>query len=207
MLQEWERKRWLVYQLNTYNVVSTGAQIYTFGPGGDLDTGVGSVRPAKLESGFLRQLTQSQPNQIDYPMRIMQSMEDYNRIALKQLMSFPGAMFLDPGWPLGNLYCWPVPQANIYGVFATVMQQLPQSFANLAVAFSLPYEYYSAMLYNLAMRVRSRYGISTYPGDFLPGLAKNSLNVLRGANTTIAALNLPDLGRPGLYNIFSDQNY
>lgn len=209
MLQQWERKRWLVYQLVTLSIVSTGAQSYTIGPGGDISTGTvgATVRPAKLESAFLRQLTQSQPNQIDYDLRILASMEDYNRIALKQLMSFPGYAFLDPGWPLARLYTWPVPQANIYGVYITILQQLPAKFPTVNTLLALPYEYYAAMVYNLAIRLRPRYGIMTFPGDPLPGMAKDALNVLRGANTAIAALNLPDLGRPGLYNIFSDRMY
>src|SRR5690349_6094455 len=83
MLQQWERKRWLVYALVTFVHPSTGALSYTVGPGGNIDTGAGSVRPAKLESGFLRQLVSSQP--VDYPLEILQSREDYNRVTLKQL--------------------------------------------------------------------------------------------------------------------------
>ena len=105
MMQEWERKRWLVYHLVTLSIVSTGAISYTVGPGGNIDTGIGtSVRPAKLESAFLRQIQNSEPNQIDYPLEILQSMEDYNRISLKSLSSFPGCIFMDPDWPLARIF-------------------------------------------------------------------------------------------------------
>lgn len=208
MLQMWERKRFLVYQLVTYLKVSTGALSYTIGPGGDIDTGAGTARPDKIEMGFLRQLVQSQPNQIDYPMTLLQAMEDYSKIAIKGLQSFPQYVFYDPGWPLGHLYFWPVPQASIYSVAAVVKQQLPTSFASLATVISLPFEYYSAILYNLALRLRSKYQIPTYPGDELSSLAKDSLLALRDANTAIAALSMPaDLNRPGIYNIFSDRFY
>jgi len=208
MLQQWERKRWLVYHLVDYGKTSTGAQTYTMGPGGDLDTGAGSVRSAKVESAFLRQLTQSQPNQIDYPLEILQSREDYNQIALKQLSSFPGSIFYDAAWPLGVVYTWPVPQSAIYAVHVTVLEQLPAKFATQATVFNLPYEYYNGMLYNLALRLRPKYQIGTYPGDPLPGLAKDALNVIRGANVQIARLRMPaDLLRPGIYNIFSDRSY
>ena len=90
---------------------------------------VGSARPAKVESAFLRQLNTVGPNQVDDPMRIIQSMEDYNRIALKSLMSFPGGVFcLDSGnGPLANLIPTPVHlQANIYGIFCFwSLEQLP----------------------------------------------------------------------------------
>lgn len=210
MLQQWERDRWLVYHLVELSKTSTGASQYTVGPGGDFDTGgtqATSVRPNRLEYAFLRQLTQSQPNQIDYPLRLLQSREDYSRIALKQLVSFPGCVFLDSAWPLGVLYTYPIPQANIYALHIGVREQLPVSFA-LADKVILPYEYYSAMLYNLALRLRSAFQIPSYLGDELPGQAKAALDIIKGANVQIAALGMPaQLTRPGLYNVFSDRNY
>ena len=141
-------------------------------------------------------------------MEILQSQEDYNRIALKALQSFPGAVFLDSAWPLGNLFCYPVPQANIYSINISIREQLPSSFGTLATSINLPYEYYAAILYNLALRLKTVYQIPTFPGDPLLGLAKDSLNVLRGPNTQIARLHMPaQLVRPGIYNIFSDQDY
>lgn len=206
MLQQWERKRWLVYSLVTFVHTSTGALSYTVGPGGDIDTGVGSVRPARLESAFLRQLVSSQP--IDYPLEILQAREDYNRVTLKQLTSFTGACYYQPDWPLGTLFPVPIPQANLYALGLSFMTQLPSSFARSNVAFNLPYESYAAMLYNLALRLRPKYGLGTWPGDPLPGLAADSLNVLRGANTQIGRLVMPGmLLRPGIYNIFSDRSY
>jgi len=38
MLQQWERKRFLVYHLRDYSVVSTGAISYTFGPQGQFNS-------------------------------------------------------------------------------------------------------------------------------------------------------------------------
>lgn len=208
MLQTWERKRWLVFHLKTYLLTSTGATSYTVGPGGDFDTGVGSVRPEKLERAFLRQLTQSQPNQIDYPLELLQSMEDYSRIALKTLVSFPTTVFYDSGWPLGTVYFWPVPQASIYAGAIVVREQLPNQFTALTTTIELPYEYYQAIVKNLAMQLRAKYQIPSFAGDVLPGQAKDALNVLRPANAQIARLSSPaDLNRPGIYNIFSDRFY
>lgn len=208
MMQEWERKRWLVYHLVTRLVVSTGARTYTVGPAGNINTGTGTARPDKIESAFLRQINPSPALEIDYPLGLLQSMEDYNTIGLKGLVSFPGWVFYDPSWPLGTLYAWPVPQANIYSVGLTMKEQLPVKFLNQAVVLNLPYEYYSAILYNLALRLRVKFQIGSYPGDPLPGLAKNGLATLRGANTAIARLRIPpELNRDGIYNIFSDRNY
>lgn len=169
----------------------------------------GSVRPAKLESAFVRQIQNPVGNQVDYPMEILQSMEDYNRIALKTMVSFPnGYVFLDSAWPLANLYTYPVAQANIYSLNVTVREQLPVQFLTLATAVNLPFEYYQAIELNLAMLLRATFGIPSFPGDPLPGLAKGSLAMLRGPNTQIARLQMPgEIMRDGIYNIFSDSTY
>lgn len=208
MLELWNRKRWLVYHLKTIMCTSTGAITYSVGPGQQFDTGVGSTRPDKIESAFLRQLTQSQPNQIDYPLELLQSMEDYNQIALKQLVSFPGKVFYDPTWPSGTLYVWPVMQPDIYATGITVKESLPAAFANLNSLIGLPYEYIGTIVSNLAVELKPKYGMPISPGDPLVFLAKTRLNTLRGANTAIARLQVPaDLNRPGVYNIFSDRYY
>lgn len=226
MLQQWERKSQLCYHLVDMSVVSTGAQIYTIGPGGDIDTNRDwnpfapqfnfqfgpshpvSVRPAMVESSFVRQLVTSQPNQIDYPMRLIQTRDDYNRIALKKLQTFPGYLFYDASWPLGQLLPWPVPEASIYELHVTVVEQLPPMFATTSTIIRLPFEYFNAMMLNLALRLRPKYGIPTYPGDLLPGFAKDSLDVLRRVNKRISQLVMPnDLLSGQQYNIFSDRMY
>jgi len=224
MLQQWERKRWFVWHLVDYSVVSTGADVYTIGPGADINTnalfdpytggfdpavpGNITVRPNQIESSFVRQLTQSQPNQLDYPMTVIRSREDYNRIALKKLKSFPGYLYFDASWPVGRLHPWPVPDAHIYELHVTIKEQMPAHFATLAVVLNVPYEYYNAMMLNLAIRLRPKYGIAARQGDHLPGMAKDALNVLKSENFLISNLHLPgDLGRSQLYNIFSDRMY
>ena len=211
MLQEWERKRWFVYHDVLYVVTSTGAQTYTVGPGGDFDTGVNSVRPNRIEAAFLRQPTVGSPggSPVDYPLELIQSYEDYMRVTLKQLTSFTGGVFYDSKWPLGVLYPVPIPQATVYSIGILVLEQLPlSSLTNGASKIILPYEYYYAMMTNLAMRLRPKYGIGTWPGDPLPGLAKESMAMLKGANSQIPRLTMPkELSRGGIYNIFSDRNY
>lgn len=209
MLQQWERKRWLVYHLVNLAFTSTGATSYTVGPGGNFNTGTNSVRPERVESAFVRQINSGILNEIDYTLEILQSREDYDKITLKNLQAGPGeAIWLDTAWPLGFVYVWPVPQANIYEIHISIREQLPYQFATVNTTFTLPYEYYAAILYNGALRLRSRFQLSTFPGDPLPGLAKDSLATVRGPNTQIAKLRMPStIRRRGLYNIFSDRPY
>lgn len=206
MLQQWTRNRWMVYHLVNIGVTSTGATSYSVGPGGDYDTGAGTVRPARIESAFIRQLQYSPGNQVDTPLEILQSREDYDKVGLKSLVSYPGAVFLDTGWPLATLYIYPVPSAGIYAVHITVMGALPQAFSNLSNVLSMPYEYYQAIVSNLALRLRARYQLGSFPGDELPRIAKSGLDTIKGANTQISRLRLPNLtDASNAYNIFSDR--
>lgn len=200
MIAQWRRKRWLVYRLKTLECPSTGAQSYTVGPGGDYDT---PIRPPRIESAFLRQDTPSYPNQLDYPLEILTSREDYNRIPLKALASFPQYVWYDNAYPMGVLYPWPVPQASLYSVHISVLDELVQ-ITDINDDLVLPEEYYAAINTNLAIILRDAYDLPAKP--VLIARAKDALNVIKGSNAQIARLGMPDgLGRPGVYNILTDQ--
>jgi hypothetical protein len=206
MLAQWSIKRWMVYHLLDLHVVSTGAISYTIGPGGTIDTG-SEQRPDRLEDGcFYRQLiTASSPNQIDYPLTILESREDYSRIGLKQLSTIPQYIFYDATFPLGTLYPWPVPTAVQYEIHVAVKDQLAQ-FANLATSLNIPNQYYAALRYNLGCMIRPMYQLP--PDPSLTALALTSLNIIKNSNAQIPRLQIPiQLGRGWLYNIFSDRVY
>lgn len=206
MLQEWERKAWMVYHRVQIVITSTGVQSYSVGPGGNFDTGLASVRPNRIESAFLRQIINTQP--IDYPLERLESFNDYMRVTLKQLTSFTGAYFYDASWPLGTFYPIPIPLASIYGLGIEVLAQLPQSFATERTTFNIPFEYYNCMMTNLAVRLRPKYGIGSWPGDMLPGNAKEALSVIKGSAVQVPRLQMPKaLVRDGIYNIFNDRSY
>ena len=200
MLAQWQDERWLVYHTTDNAKVSNGSLFYTVGPGGDFPL---NFTPDRLEAAFFRQTVQSQPNQIDYPVELLEAREDYNNIALKQLQSFPQLCFYDSDYPLGKVYFWPVAQANLYELHITLKAQLAQ-VANLATTFVLPLVYFNALHYNMVVRLRDAYDLPPKPGAVQ--LAKAALNAMRKANTQIARLVMPnDLVRPGIYNPYSDQ--
>ncbi len=167
-----------------------------------------SVAPRRLRGCFLRQPSSGGGLPIDYPLTALESMEDYSRIALKGMVSFPGAYYYDPAWPLGRLFLYPLPSNAIYGVGIVLREQMPIQFLTSADTFSLPFIYYNAFILNLAIRLRPHYGIRTAPGDHLPQLASGALKAIQSGVTQIAELELPqELARPGIYNIFSDRTY
>ena len=205
MVESWQKKRWLTFQLTNLTLTSTGAVSYTVGPGGDFNI---AIRPDRLETGcFFRQLVQSSPNQIDYPLELLESWEDYNRIALKQLQTFPGYVFYDPGYPLGTVRFWPTPQPGIYLMNLLVkipLSTLISTGLTTVLDTVLPQEYYYALYLSLAEVLRTAYRLPADPA--LSGRAKESREVLRDAAAAIARLRMPDdLIRPGVYNPYSDQ--
>lgn len=211
MMAQWSNQRWLVYHLVDGVITSTGALNYSIGPGGQIagwTDGGGvvhpfTVRPDRIESAFFRQTIQSSPSQIDYPLQLVQSKEEYNRIALKQLQSFPSYLFYDSDTPLGYLYPWPVIQPAIYELHVSVKQILDQ-FTSITQVVSFPDEYLAAIHFNLTKRLCHAYKL---PVDAdLRADAKESLAIVRGANVQIGQLRMPqDLVRPGVYNPYSDQ--
>lgn len=208
MIEQWQRKRWLTFHLVNLALTSTGQTgPYTIGPGGQFAVG---TRPDRLETGnYFRQLVQSSPNQVDYPLELLESFEDYNRIALKALATFPGYVYYDPAYPLGNLYFWPIPQANLYSMNVLVkctLIDLITGAKGLATVLDavLPNEYFQAIYLSLAEILRTAYRLPVDP--ILSARAKESREVIRGAAAQLARLRMPDdLIRPGVYNPYSDQ--
>jgi hypothetical protein len=198
LIGQWNRKRWLVWHLVDAALTSTGAQTYTVGPGGNFDI----PRPDRLEAAYVRQLIAGSPNLVDYPLEILNSREDYSRIRLKTLTSWPQAIFYDAAYPLGVVHPHPVPQAGLFEIHLVVKDTLSQVAAP-GTALNLPPEYEAALLWNLAARLRSAYQLP--PDPVAIGLAKDALNVIRNADAQIPRLRMPGaLGPGGVYNIFSD---
>lgn len=200
MIAQWNRKRWLLYNLTDVSVTTTGAVTYTIGPGMNFNT----PRPDRLENGcFLRQIASSGVQQIDYPLQLLSSREDYNRIRLKTMGTWPSIIFYDSNWPTGTVYAWPVPAANQYELHVLVKHQLT-AFATLVETINLPPEYEAALSYNLQVRLRVAYRMPADPS--MIALAKDSLNVIRNANIQVPTMKMPPsvIGAQRAYNVYSD---
>lgn len=200
MLADWSARRWLVYHLLDLSVVCDGSLFYTIGPGQQINT----PRVDKLEFAYARQTVQSVPNQVDYPLYIIESMEEYARITLKQLHSGPAyGVFLDSGYPTGKLYPWPLMNSQ-FELHVGVKAQLTQATsAQDTVVLPGPYE--RALYFNLAVDLRAHYRLPE--SQQLNKRATAALNTIRSANFQIAPLRMPRALQPvngGQYNVFSD---
>lgn len=185
MLGSWSKKRWLVYHLLDVACTSTGRASYAVGPGGEFNC----PRPDQIDSAFARQLYGAGTSPVDWPLDVLSSREDYARIGLKGLATFPSAVYYDAGYPFGTFYVWPVPQAGAWQIHIAVKAALP-TFATLEDDLDLPPEYYEALLYNLAVRLRSAFQLP--PDAIVIGLAKSALDTIRSANTQVAELQMPN---------------
>lgn len=184
MIAQWNRNRWLVYNLVDTALVSTGAQSYTVGAGGDFNI----PRIDRLETAYVRLMRGSPGNPFDFPLVLLQSHEDYAAITLKSLTTFPTSIFLDSDFPLGRVFVWPVPASGQFEIHLVTKNVLSQ-FADLTTTIMLPPEYTDALIWNLSVRIRPLYQLP--PEPTITALAKNALGVIRSANAQIPTLSMP----------------
>lgn len=204
MLAQWQVDRWNVFCLTDTSFISTGAQSYTVGPAGNFPF---IERPDRLEAAYLRQLFTTNPQQpIDYFLQLIESREDYSRIALKKLGTISKYCFYSPDYPVGNVFPWPIPMASLYElhlIFKTVIG----GFTNLSQNINLPRSYHGAMKWSLAEWLCGDYNYDVPP--IVTVQAKKAVTVLQNSNAQIPALQMPRTlqGNAGMYNVFSDQIY
>jgi len=202
MLALWSAKRWLDYALLDFSIVSTGQQSYTIGPGGDIEV---ASRPDRIEAAYVR-ISNAGGLPVDYPLDQVLSREDYSRVPLKTLRSFPEAYFYDSNYPLGRIYPLPVAQATIYELHVLTRVILPVLSAP-ATQIILPPQYNDAMTWNLARRARAAWRL---PMDKeINALAQDGLNCIRSNNVQVPTMQLPAglAGGFGNYNPYSDTMY
>jgi hypothetical protein len=195
----------MIWNLLSIGFTSTGQTTpYTVGPGGNFAV---DRRPDRLESAFIRQLVSPpQGLNVDTPLQIIPSLEEYSRISTKSLGAFSLYAFLDSAWPLANLYLYPWPNASRYSIFIQLKNVLPVIELTTDLS-TVPDHYVSAMKYNLARRLRQAYGKGLAPDPELNNLARNSLDVVKNSNTQIPELVMPSVlvRNTGTYNVYSDQ--
>jgi hypothetical protein len=204
MLSQWKRRRWLVPNLVDYSILQDGSLFYTIGAGGDIDV----ARPNAIESAFMRQAVQSVPNQVDWPLTIIDSMEQYSALTLKNMQAGPSwFLFFDSGWPLGKLYPWPLAggSAGGSGPFELHIQVKSEldSVGSLAAEINLPPEFEEAIYFAQMAQTRAAYRLP--PDPYIQRQLKITLQTLRSSQFQVPNLNMPRAlrGRGG-YNIWAD---
>lgn len=211
MLGQWQQRRWLVPNLVDRCFMSTGASVYSIGPGGDLNL---ATRPTQVisayarlaqagfvatnDGGFTPQFAEGQFDTandalatsmpIDYQLTPIQSYENYASIALKGLKTFPSAYHYNPAFPNGELRVWPIPQQGLWEIHLLIPEVLSNNLT-ASTQLNLPPEYMEAIVWNLACRLAPAYGQEASPTAI--ALARTALNTIQVANTQIPTLAIP----------------
>lgn len=185
MLATWGKNRWLNASLNNAWTASTGKQFYTIGKS---TSDFNAPRPDKIEFAFAR----LNPGQTagsgapDYELSILPSYEDYAAIRLKLLKSWPSTVYYEPSYPEGKLWFYPIPNDQFE---LHILAKAGLGSYTLSDTITLPPEYTEALLWNLAARLRTAYGL---PQDAaIVALANGALATIRNSNTQMRNMRLP----------------
>lgn len=200
-LAQWPRRRWMDYVLVERSVTCDGSLFYTIydDPAADIQY----PRPAEIKYAFARQINPAaQPNQPDFPLRIIRAREEYSAITLKRLNAGPAwALFYESDWPVGRLYAWPL-MSSQYELHVLMPSNMV-GIENIADTIVMPPEYEQAIYAKSMQMMRMAYGLE--PRRDIDALVKTAYNTIRTANTQLPTLNMPAAVRGvGGYSIFSD---
>jgi len=194
MIAQWQKRRWLVPMLIDVSAPGNGLISNPIGVGQYYNT----PRPDKIQSAYFTLNNNQGGLDVSYELKPVWSYEDYTRIALKTLNSFPSVFFYDGAFPIGNVYIYPIP-SSAYTIHLIVKGSLGD-LSDLDQTITLPDEYQEAIHYNLALRMCSFYGIQ--PQAATGGFAKVALNTIKNANAQVPTLELPFAYRNGFGSEF-----
>lgn len=103
MINQWQRRRWLIPMLTKVSAIGNNQKSNPIGPGQYYN----ALRPDKIQAAYFVQRNTGQ-TPVSFPLISLWAYEDYARLALKDLNSWPQFFFYDNSYPYGNVYVWPV---------------------------------------------------------------------------------------------------
>jgi hypothetical protein len=110
MLAIWQKKRWIVPSLYDIAMPGNGKVSNLIGPGQYWN----AKRPDKIQAAYFIQNAglSNPPNPVSFRLRPIWSYEDYAKVTLKEMTSWPTRFFYDNAFPYGNVFIWPIPDAS-----------------------------------------------------------------------------------------------
>lgn len=121
MLSAWQQKRLLVPGLTHISMPGNNEEYMKVGPGQYFNC----LRPRSIKAAWFTLNNASGQNVVSFPLAQIWAYEDYARLALKQLNTWPQAFFYDNAYPYSNLRVWPIPNEN-YQI--NIVLELPIGF-------------------------------------------------------------------------------
>ena len=192
LLSEWQINRWLVYDLVTASITSTGAVSYTVGPTGTFVTN--APRPDRVDAAYAT-LISSGADTILYPF---QSREGYDRTLAKTTTGTPERYWYDPAFgDNGIIYFVPVP-SSLWQLQINIKSSLPLA-PTTDTPLQLPQPYIVALIWNLARDLRPVYQEPEDPQVTARAAQSLAALVISIAQVPGAVLPRP-AGRAGVYS-------
>lgn len=152
MLASWYKQRYLKPNLDRLEFTTvSGVATYLFGVD-DLsgNTLASAVRPIQVLSAYL-----VKTGDYDKPISVI-APEEYDRLYDKSSAGDPHKLAYDPGLSTGYMWIYRVPD----GAFTVKMRCLVEhgAYSSALDTFLLPNMYWEAVMFNLALRLCSRFG-------------------------------------------------
>jgi len=168
LLASWSIDSLIVPYLTDETFTMTiGKADYTIGASGDFNT----VRPTRIVDAYVR------IDSYDYPIDTYMEENVYNNIASKSQSNRPSALFYDRQYPLGKIK---FDYAPSLAYELHLFSEKPFSEPALDDSFSIPTEYNSAMIYNLAVMLASDCDNKLLPQVFV--FAEQYLDAIKHKN-------------------------
>lgn len=177
---------------------------YTYGPGGDFDTGT-KARPPSIQDANL--LLNGFTPPIEIPLAIITD-DMYAAQAIKtQQSEYPQWLYYNPSVPLGNIYLWNVPSTNV-NALVLYTPTVTAAFPDLSTLYVCPPGYQKAFRLCLADACISSFAVPASIGQKVSVDAAQALSDLKCSNVKMGDLSM-DPGfvqnQHGTYVIQTDQ--
>lgn len=155
MMDTMSTEKGMIYQIQQESLTWSADQAsQTIGSGGDFNT----TRPVKIEKGTHFR----DSNTIDNPVTILRDRASYDQLPSKtDTTTFPEYLYYEPSDPLGTLYVYPVPSANI--TFKLNSWKQLQSFSTKTTALAMPPGYQWMIEHNLAVHLEPVFNLPCPP--------------------------------------------
>lgn len=181
MIGQWNAQKIAVLAQKEVSFAATGAQTYTIGVGGAVNTAL----PVKVDAALWRD------GEVDYHLEVIESFEDYQEIGIKELSGVPAAIHFQRTFPLGLLYVYPQPSTG--SIYLTVSVPL-SSYATVADTLTVPSEYELAFRFSLAELLAITFSTPLRPDVAMQ--AAKARRIMKRNNVRIPQLNMPSAVLP-----------
>jgi hypothetical protein len=156
LIKEWMAEGIGIWLYDTFSIpLVVNQESYTLGVGGDVTT-VG--RPLSIVESRYHYYTDNR----DLPMSLM-TRDRYFALPVKNTSGIPTQYYYEPQLVMGVFYIWPIITATTSDTVRATARVEVEDFDTAANTADFPKEWFSALLWNLAMDLAPEYGKEPSP--------------------------------------------